>query len=79
MESSHGSATLGHSFVPGDRANAGGLNDHGLATASGRLLARLGRLIDNPPPLDDAECFAAHLTIEFPAIFTLKASPSPAS
>ena len=41
-----------------DRRDAGGLSDHGLATARGRLLARLSRLIDNPPPLDDAECFA---------------------
>ena len=53
-----------------DRRNAGGLSGHGLATARGRLLARLSRLIDNPPPLDDAERFAAHLAIEFPAIFT---------
>ena len=37
-----------------DRRNAGDLSDHGLATARGRLLARLSRLIDNPPPLDDS-------------------------
>ena len=30
-----------------------------MATARGRLLARLSRLIDNPPPLDDTERFAA--------------------
>ena len=59
-----------------DRRNAGGLSDHGLATARGRLLARLSRLIDNPPPLDDAERFAAHLAIEFPAIFTFLWDPS---
>ena len=51
-----------------DRRNAGDRSDHGLATARGRLLARLSRLIDNPPPLDDTERFAAHLAIEFPAI-----------
>ena len=50
-----------------DRRDAGGLSDHGLATARGRLLAGLSRLIDNPPPLDDAERFAAHLASEFPA------------
>ena len=59
-----------------DRRNAGGLSDHGLATARGRLLARLSRLIDNPPRLDDAERFAAHLAIEFPAIFTFLWDPS---
>ena len=59
-----------------DRRNAGGLSAHGLATARGRLLARLSRLIDNPPPLDDAERFAAHLAIEFPAIFTFLCDPS---
>ena len=58
-----------------DRRNAGGLSDHGLATARGRLLARLSRLIDNPPRLDDAERFAAHLAIEFPAIFTFSVGP----
>ena len=59
-----------------DRRDAGGLSDHGLATARGRLLARLSRLIDNPPPLDDAERFAAHLASEFPAIFTFLWAPS---
>ena len=43
-----------------DRCNAGELSEHGMATARGRLNARLGRLIDAPPPLDDAERFAAH-------------------
>ena len=59
-----------------DRRNAGDLSDHCLATARGRLLARLSRLIDNPPPLDDTERFAAHLGIEFPAIFTFPWDPS---
>ena len=59
-----------------DRRNAGDLSDHGLATARGRLLARLSRLIDNPPPLNDTERFAAHLAIEFPAIFTFLWDPS---
>ena len=59
-----------------DRRDAGGLSEHGLATARGRLLARLSRLIDNPPPLDDAERFAAHLATEFSAIFTFLWDPS---
>ena len=52
-----------------DRCNAGELSEHGMATARGRLTARLGRLVDAPPPLDDAERFAAHLATEFPAVF----------
>ena len=52
-----------------DRCNAGALSEHGMATARGRLTARLGRLVDAPPPLDDAERFAAHLANEFPAVF----------
>ncbi len=68
--------TLLAGLVLRDRRDAGGLSDHGLATARGRLLARLSRLIDNPPPLDDAECFAAHLASEFGAIFTFLWDPS---
>ena len=59
-----------------DRRNAGGLSAHGLATARGQLLARLSRLIDNPPAHDDAERFAAHLASEFGAIFTFLWDPS---
>ena len=44
-----------------DRCNDGELTEHGLASARGRLIARLGRLIDTPAPLDDAERFARHL------------------
>ena len=59
-----------------DRRNTGELSDHGLATARGRLLARISRLIDNPPPHDDAERFAAHLATEFGALFTFLWDPS---
>ena len=52
-----------------NRRDDGKLTDHGLASVRGRLLARLGRLIDAPPPLDDAERFAAHLHTEFAAVF----------
>ncbi len=52
-----------------DRCNAGELSEHGLASVRGRLVARLGRLIDAPPPLDDAERFARHLATEFAAVF----------
>ena len=52
-----------------DRCTAGELSEHGLASIRGRLVARLGRLIDAPPPLDDAERFARHLATEFAAVF----------
>ena len=59
-----------------DRCNAGALSEHGMATARGRLTARLGRLVDAPPPLDDAERFAGHLATEFPAVFLFLWDPS---
>ena len=59
-----------------DRCNAGEISEHGLATARGRLAARLGRLIDNPAPLAAAECFAKHLANEFPAVFLFLCDPS---
>ena len=59
-----------------DRCNAGDISEHGLASARGRLAARLGRLIDAPPPRDDAERFAKHLANEFPAVFLFLCDPS---
>ena len=50
-----------------DRCNDGELSEHGLASVRGRLVARLGRLIDAPPPLDDAERFARHRPTRSPA------------
>ena len=47
-----------------------------MATARGRLTARLGRLVDAPPPLDDAERFAGHLATEFSAVFLFLCDPS---
>jgi len=59
-----------------DRRQAGEVSEHGLATARGRLVARLGRLIDTPPPLADAACFAKHLANEFSAMFVFLCDPS---
>ena len=53
-----------------DRCNDGELSEHGLASIRGRLVARLGRLIDAPPPLDDAER-SRHLATEFAAVLFL--------
>ncbi len=58
------------------RCNAGGITEHGLASARGRLVARLGRLIDTPPPVADAERFARHLANEFAAVFLFLCDPS---
>ncbi len=59
-----------------NRCNAGEISEHGLASARGRLAARLGRLIDTPPPLASAERFAKHLANEFPAVFLFLCDPS---
>ena len=59
-----------------DRRDAGLLSDHGLATARGRLLAQLGRLIDKSPTLNAADRFAAHLDREFAATFAFLWDPS---
>ena len=56
-----------------DRCNAGDISEHGLASARGRLAARL---IDTPPPLALAERFAKHLASEFPAVFLFLCDPS---
>ena len=59
-----------------DRCNTGHVGKHGLATARGRLVARLARLIDTAPALDDAERFALHLATEFDAVFLFLLDPS---
>ena len=69
-------ATLRAGLDLRDRCHAGELSEHGMATARGRLIARLGRLVDAPPPLDDAERFAKHLATEFPAVFLFLSDPS---
>jgi transposase len=52
-----------------DRRDAHAISDHGLAVARGHLLSRLARLIDTAPALPAATRFAAHLAVEFPAVF----------
>ena len=69
-------ATLQAGLDLRDRCNAGELSEHGMATARGRLIARLGRLVDAPPPLKDAVCFANHLITEFLAVFLFLWDPS---
>ena len=50
-----------------DRRDAQAISEHGLAVARGRLLARLGRLIESAPALPAAQRFAAHVDREFAA------------
>ena len=59
-----------------DRCRNGELTRHGLDSLRGRLEARLGRLIDAPPPLKDAKRFAKHLANEFPVVFLFLRDPS---
>ena len=69
-------ATLQAGLDLRDRCIAGELSEHGMATARGRLIARLGRQVDAPPPLKDAVCFANHLLTEFSAVFLFLWDPS---
>ena len=52
------------------------MSEHGLASVRDRLEARLGRLIDAPPRIPDAQRFANHLATEFPAVFLFLCDPS---
>ena len=61
-------AVLTDALALRDRRDAHTITDHGLAVAHGRLLARLGRLIDSAPTLPAAQRFAAHLDREFAAV-----------
>ena len=72
----HVAAVLQAGLALRNRRDDGKLTDHGLASVRGRLLASLGRLIDMPPSLDDAERFAAHLHTEFAAVFAFLWDPS---
>ena len=69
-------AVLRAGLAARDRCNAGEMSEHGLASVRGRLEARLGRLIDAPPRIPDAQRFANHLATEFPAVFLFLRDPS---
>lgn len=58
-----------------DRWRAARISEHGLAVARGQLLARLARAIEDAPDLPAAQRFAAHLTVEFPAVFAFLWDP----
>jgi transposase len=58
-----------------DRYQAGQISAHGLAVARGHLESHLNRLIDRPGSARVARLFAAHLAVEFPAVFTFLLAP----
>ena len=68
-------AVLTDALALRDRREAHAITEHGLAVARGRLLARLGRLLDTVPALPAAQRFAAHLDREFAAVFAFLWAP----
>jgi transposase len=58
-----------------DRYLAGQLSAQGLAIARGHFESHLNALIDRPGSARVARNFAAHLAIEFPAVFTFLLDP----
>jgi transposase len=67
---------LQHALALRDRYVAGRMSAHGLAVARGRLLEQLNRLLDHPGTVADVRRFAAHLAVEWPAIFTFLFDPT---
>lgn len=59
-----------------DRHLAGRVSAHGLAVARGHLIERLSRHLDRPGRVTDVRRFAAHLAVEWPALFTFLFEPS---
>ena len=59
-----------------DRWRRGAISAHGVAVARGHLENRLNRLIDQPGHRRIAQRFAAHLAIEYPAVFTFLLDPA---
>jgi transposase len=58
-----------------DRYHGARMSAHGLAVARGHLQNQLNALIDRPGPARLARRFAAHLAVEFPAVFTFLLEP----
>lgn len=59
-----------------DRYHAGTVSPHGLAVARGRLIAALATVLDRTSSVADVDRFAAHLSVEFPAIFSFLFDPT---
>lgn len=59
-----------------DRYLDGQLSTHGLAVARGRLVERVNRLLEQPGTVAGVRRFAAHLAVEWPALFTFLFDPT---
>jgi transposase len=66
---------LQHALDVRDRYRRGAISAHGLTVARGHLHNQLNALIDRPGPRRIARNFAAHLAVEFPAVFTFLLEP----
>jgi transposase len=58
-----------------DRFQCGAISAHGLTVARGHVHNQLNALIDRPGARRVARNFAAHLAVEFPAVFTFLLEP----
>ena len=66
---------LQHALRVRDGYHQGRVSAHGVAIARGHLQNQLNALIDRPGSAGVARRFAAHLAIEFPAVFTFLLEP----
>lgn len=66
---------LQHALAVRDRYRSGAMSPHGLTVARGHLHNQLNTLIDRPGGRRVARNFAAHLAVEFPAVFTFLLEP----
>jgi transposase len=69
-------AILQHALAVRDAHQAGQVSAHGLAVARGHLINRLAERLDRPSRAPDVQRFAAHLTREFPAIWSFLFDPT---
>jgi transposase len=66
---------LQHALRVRDRYRDGTVSPHGLTVARGHVHHQLNALIDRPGRRRVARNFAAHLAVEFPAVFTFLLEP----
>jgi transposase len=69
-------AILRQALTVRDRHHAGAVSAHGLAVARGHLITRLAERLDRPSRVPDVQRFAAHLTREFPAVWSFMFDPT---
>ena len=59
-----------------DRRDAGTISRHGAAVARGHVTTRLHTALDHVGPLPAMRRFAAHLSVELPALFSFLFDPA---